>query len=163
ASTGVLIGWDKVAHFLPGFVLSNVFAHAHLAAIGWATLMVVGVGYRLLPMILAAKMPTGRSLYVSAIVIETGVIRLFASLRVRPARRRRPDRVRRPPRLDAAAHGDETGRPCPPRFRRSPRWKRGRIAPDRGRDGDGAAGCAVDATSAPSGRGIRCVRPPRIP
>jgi hypothetical protein len=49
ATMGVLIGFDKVYHFLPGFVLANVFAHAHLAAIGWASMMVVGVAYRLLP------------------------------------------------------------------------------------------------------------------
>jgi hypothetical protein len=48
ASLGVLIGFDKVYHFLPGFVLANVFAHAHLAALGWATMMVMGVAYRLL-------------------------------------------------------------------------------------------------------------------
>ena len=32
---GVLLGFDKVHQFLPGYVLSNVFAHAHLAAVGW--------------------------------------------------------------------------------------------------------------------------------
>src|SRR5438093_1882837 len=36
ATVGVLIGFDKVYHFLPGFVLATVFAHAHLAALGWA-------------------------------------------------------------------------------------------------------------------------------
>ena len=56
ATLGVLIGFDKVYHFLPGFVLSNVIAHAHLAAIGWAAMMVVGIAYRLLPMILPAAM-----------------------------------------------------------------------------------------------------------
>jgi hypothetical protein len=35
ATLGVFIGFDKVYHFLPGFVLANVFAHAHLAALGW--------------------------------------------------------------------------------------------------------------------------------
>jgi hypothetical protein len=41
ASTfGVLIAFDKVYGFLPGYVLTNVFAHAHLAAVGWASLMV---------------------------------------------------------------------------------------------------------------------------
>ena len=59
ATLGVLIGFDKVYHFLPGFVLSNVIAHAHLAAIGWAAMMVVGIAYRLLPMILPAAMPNG--------------------------------------------------------------------------------------------------------
>ena len=65
ATTGVLIGFDKVYHFLPGFVLANVFAHAHLAGIGWASMMVVGVAYRLLPMVLPAAMPHGRRLWVS--------------------------------------------------------------------------------------------------
>jgi hypothetical protein len=83
ASMGLLLAIDKVAHILPGFVLSNVFAHAHLAAIGWATLMVVGVGYRLLPMTFPSKMPTGPSVYVSAILLEAGVLGLFASLLLR--------------------------------------------------------------------------------
>jgi hypothetical protein len=85
ASMGLLIAIDKVAHFLPGFVLSNVFAHAHLAAIGWAIMMVVGVGYRLLPMTLPSKMPSGPSLYGSAILLETGVLGLFASLLLQTA------------------------------------------------------------------------------
>ncbi|HYM26267.1 MAG TPA: hypothetical protein VEU08_23785, partial [Vicinamibacterales bacterium] len=80
AAMGLLIAIDKAMHFLPGFVLSNVFAHAHLAAIGWATMMVIGVGYRLLPMTLPSKMPSGRSLYASAILLETGVLGLFTTL-----------------------------------------------------------------------------------
>src|SRR5262249_35017172 len=36
ASMGVLVAADKAWHFLPGYVLANVFAHAHLAAVGWA-------------------------------------------------------------------------------------------------------------------------------
>ena len=81
-STGVLIACDKVHHSLPGFVLSNVFAHAHLAALGWATMMVVGVGYRLLPMTLPSKMPSGRSMYAGAALLEIGVLGLFVSLLV---------------------------------------------------------------------------------
>jgi hypothetical protein len=80
ASMGLLIAIDKVAHFLPGFVLANVFAHAHLAALGWATMMVVGVGYRLLPMTFPSKIPSGRSLYASAVLLETGVLGLFTTL-----------------------------------------------------------------------------------
>jgi hypothetical protein len=86
ASMGLLIASDKVAHFLPGFVLSNVFAHAHLAALGWATMMVVGVGYRLLPMTFPSKIPSGRSLWVSAVLLETGVLGLFATLLLRSGR-----------------------------------------------------------------------------
>ena len=83
ASMGLLIAFDKVGHFLPGFVLSNVFAHAHLAALGWATMMVVGVGYRLLPMIFPSKIPSGRSVYTSAVLLETGVLGLFTTLLLR--------------------------------------------------------------------------------
>ena len=80
ASAGILLGLDKVYHFLPGFVLANVFAHAHLAAVGWATMMVVGVGYRLLPMVIPAKAPSGPTLYASAVLIELGVLVLFIAL-----------------------------------------------------------------------------------
>jgi hypothetical protein len=80
ASMGLLMAFDKALHFLPGYVLSNVFAHAHLAALGWATMMVVGVGYRLLPMTFPSKMPTGRSIYASAVLLETGVLGLFTTL-----------------------------------------------------------------------------------
>jgi len=80
ATLGVLIGFDKVYHFLPGFVLTNVFAHAHLAAIGWASMMVVGIAHRLLPMVLPSAMPKGRRLWISAVLLESGVIGLFLCL-----------------------------------------------------------------------------------
>lgn len=83
ATAGLLLACDKVYHFLPGYVLSNVFAHAHLAAVGWAVMMVVGVGYRLLPMVLPAAPPTGRSMMLSAILLEAGVIVLFIGLVLR--------------------------------------------------------------------------------
>jgi hypothetical protein len=84
-SLGVLVAWDKSLHFMPGFVLATVFAHAHLAALGWATMMVVGVSYRLLPMMFPSKMPGGCSLYASAILLEIGVLGLFAALLGRSA------------------------------------------------------------------------------
>ena len=83
ATLGVLIGFDKLYHFLPGFVLANVVAHAHLAAIGWASMMVVGVAYRLLPMVLPAEMPKGPRLWTSAVLLQTGVSGLFVTLLLR--------------------------------------------------------------------------------
>ena len=80
ASMGLLLAFDKLVHFLPGFVLANVFAHAHLAALGWATMMVVGIGYRMLPMTFPSKMPSGRSMYATAVLLETGVLGLFTTL-----------------------------------------------------------------------------------
>jgi hypothetical protein len=83
ATMGTLIGFDKVYHFLPGFVMTNVFAHAHLAAIGWASMMVVGVAYRLLPMVLPAEMPSGARLWISAACLQIGVSGLFVTLLLR--------------------------------------------------------------------------------
>ena len=83
ATMGVLIAFSKVHPFLPGYVLANVFAHAHLAAIGWASMMVVGVGYRLLPMVLPAEMTETASTWASAVLIEIGVLGLFAALVLR--------------------------------------------------------------------------------
>jgi hypothetical protein len=80
---GVVLGFDKIYHFLPGFVLSNVVAHAHLAAVGWASMMVVGVAYRLLPMVLPAQMPKGGGLWVSAVLLEIGTAGLFVTLLLR--------------------------------------------------------------------------------
>jgi len=83
ATAGILIAFDKTLHFLPGFVIANVFAHAHLAALGWATMMVVGVAYRMLPMVLPSRMPTGRAIVVGALLMESGVLALFGTLVVR--------------------------------------------------------------------------------
>ena len=80
---GVLLGFDKVYQFLPGYVLSNVFAHAHLAAVGWACMMVIGLGYRMLPMLLPAAPPAGKTIYLSALLLETGVVGLFVCLVLR--------------------------------------------------------------------------------
>lgn len=84
ASTlGVLIAFDRIDSFLPGYILTNVFAHAHLAAVGWAAMMIVGVGYRLLPMVLPAAMPEGRRLWATAILLQAGATGLFVSLLIR--------------------------------------------------------------------------------
>ncbi|MCB1032528.1 MAG: hypothetical protein KDD47_01690 [Acidobacteria bacterium] len=77
---GLLIGIDKVEHFLPGHIHARVFAHAHLAAVGWATLMVVAVGYRLLPMLLPSALPQGPSILLGAVLLESGVLGLFVTL-----------------------------------------------------------------------------------
>lgn len=83
ATLGTLIGFDKVYHFLPGTSLFNVFAHAHLAAVGWASMMVVGISYRLVPMVLPAQMPAGPRLWLTSVLLESGIVLLFVTLLVR--------------------------------------------------------------------------------
>ena len=79
ATVGVLLAFDRKYEFLPGSAFANAYAHAHLAALGWAGMMVLGAGYRLLPMLLPSAMPQGRSLYTSAVVLEAGALGLFVS------------------------------------------------------------------------------------
>lgn len=80
AAAGIAIAFDKAHRFLPGALLSNVYAHAHLAAVGWVAMMTVGVAYRLFPMVLPAAMPEGRSLYASGLLLESGILALGAGL-----------------------------------------------------------------------------------
>jgi len=77
ASLGVLLAINKVSPVLTVKHLDVVFAHAHLAALGWGTMMVVGAGYRILPMILPAAMPRGFWVYASAVLLEGGVAGLI--------------------------------------------------------------------------------------
>jgi hypothetical protein len=80
ALVGIAIGIDRNNPILPGFVLNHVAAHAHLAALGWATFMVMGASYRLLPMMLPAAVPTGRRLLISTIACEVGLLTLSVGL-----------------------------------------------------------------------------------
>jgi len=59
--------------------MPRVYAHLHVAGIGWAVMMAVGMGYRMLPMLLPSAMPEGRSLYISAILLQAGVLGLLFS------------------------------------------------------------------------------------
>lgn len=76
----MLLGIDKLDGFLPGVRLQNVYAHAHLAALGWVAMMVMGAGYRLIPMILPSAVPHGRALYAGAVLLEVGVWGLATAL-----------------------------------------------------------------------------------
>jgi hypothetical protein len=77
---GATIGLSPSRGFAGVSPLASTFAHAHLAAVGWALMMVVGLAYRLLPMILPAKPPAGRGLAASALLMEIGLVVLVASL-----------------------------------------------------------------------------------
>lgn len=79
---GGVIGWDKARGALGYSPMLMAFAHAHLAAVGWAVMMVVGLGYRLIPMFVPTAMPTGVSVAWSAILIETGLVVLVLALPV---------------------------------------------------------------------------------
>lgn len=77
---GILIGLDRTRGFLGLSPLAATFAHAHLASIGWAMMMAIGLSYRLIPMMLPSVMPKGRVLSASAVLIETGLALIVGSL-----------------------------------------------------------------------------------
>ena len=77
---GMLIGLNRIYGWFAWSPMSAAFAHAHLAAIGWAVMMVVGLSYRLIPMIVPAEMPTRHTLAVSAVLLEVGTIGLAIAL-----------------------------------------------------------------------------------
>lgn len=70
---GAVIAWDRGRGVLVASPMAMAFAHAHLATVGWAVMLVVGLGYRLIPMILPGVMPTGASLVISAVLLHAGV------------------------------------------------------------------------------------------
>jgi len=79
AGLGVLLAVNKVSPFLEVRHLDAVFAHAHLAALGWGTLMVMGAGYRILPMVLPAAMPRGAWVHAGTVLLELGIIGLVVA------------------------------------------------------------------------------------
>lgn len=79
---GAVIGWDKARGTLPASPMLLAFAHAHLAAIGWVVMMVVGLAYRLVPMFLPSAMPVGGTLAISAVLIQAGLLVVVAALPV---------------------------------------------------------------------------------
>ena len=77
---GMVIGLNRLFGWFFWSPLSAAYAHAHLAAVGWALMMVVGLSYRLVPMILPAAMPAGASMAASAVLIQSGLAVLVVTL-----------------------------------------------------------------------------------
>jgi hypothetical protein len=77
---GAVLGANRAAGWFAWSPIGAAYAHLHLAVVGWATMMFVGLAYRLIPMIVPAMMPSGASLAVSAILIQAGVMVLVWAL-----------------------------------------------------------------------------------
>lgn len=54
-SLGFILALDKSYGFLAGNVITNLASHAHLAALGWVTLTICAVSYRMLPAFLLPR------------------------------------------------------------------------------------------------------------
>ncbi|MGE0452740.1 MAG: hypothetical protein AB7O37_03895 [Vicinamibacteria bacterium] len=76
AALGFALGLNKVRPFAEIAPFAGVLAHAHLAAVGWGAMTVMGAGLRLFPMLLPAAMPAGRATAASAVVTQLGLLGL---------------------------------------------------------------------------------------
>jgi hypothetical protein len=79
ALLGVALGANKTHGFLPVSQLDGVLAHAHLAGLGWGVMMVMGAGYRLLPMMLPSAVPSAAGPLASTALTQLGVWLLVAA------------------------------------------------------------------------------------
>ena len=77
---GIVLALNRIFGWFGWSPMSAAFAHAHLAAIGWAVMMVVGLSYRLIPMIVPAAMLTRTSMAHSAVLLEAGILVLAIGL-----------------------------------------------------------------------------------
>ncbi len=77
AGLGILLALDRREPFLPGGHVAALAGHAHLAGVGFALSMFVGVGYRLLPMVLPARPPRTHAAWIPVLLLGPGSV-LFA-------------------------------------------------------------------------------------
>jgi cbb3-type cytochrome oxidase subunit 1 len=60
AVLGLLLGLDKTFNFLGGNLIANLAGHAHLAALGWVSLTICAVSYRMIPAFLLPEVQLPR-------------------------------------------------------------------------------------------------------
>lgn len=80
AFLGVMMAFAKLGFPLWGLPLSNVYAHFHLAVLGWLLMMILGVAYRLLPMLIPTAIPHGVLPIASAVLLEVGTLCVVGGL-----------------------------------------------------------------------------------
>src|SRR5579885_2028444 len=89
ALLGMLLGMDKTYDFLGGSVLTNLSAHVHLAAVGWVTMAICAVSYRMLPAFVlpTIQLPASAKwqIYVMSAAVAGLVVSLLMQSSVAPA------------------------------------------------------------------------------
>lgn len=80
ATLGFLLALDKSYGFLDGSLIPNLAGHAHLAAIGWVTLTVCAVSYRMIPALTLPRIALPKIAQWQLYAISVGVIGLAITL-----------------------------------------------------------------------------------
>ncbi len=79
-SLGFTLALDKSYDFLGGNVLTNLASHVHLAAVGWVTMVIVAVSYRMLPAFLLPKVTLPRDAIWHIYALAAAVLGLAFTL-----------------------------------------------------------------------------------
>jgi len=77
---GMLLAMDKTFDFMGGTLLTNLGAHVALAAIGWVTLAICAVSYRMLPAFILPTIALPRTAIYQLYALGVGVIGLAATM-----------------------------------------------------------------------------------
>ncbi|CBE68746.1 MAG: hypothetical protein F9K13_10110 [Candidatus Methylomirabilis oxygeniifera] len=77
---GNLMALDKMFDFLGGQILRTIHAHAHLAGIGWVTMMIFGASYKLIPMFSLSELRNERPAYWEFWLLQAGLAGLYVML-----------------------------------------------------------------------------------
>lgn len=80
ATLGFMLALDKNYGFMAGSVISNLASHAHLAALGWVTLTICAVSYRMLPAMILPGIALPKSAAWQLYGLAVGVIGLAVTL-----------------------------------------------------------------------------------
>ncbi len=80
AIMGNLMALDKLYDFLGGQVLRTIHAHAHLAGIGWVSMMIFGASYKLIPMFSLGEVQDERGARWQFWLFNIGLVGLFGTL-----------------------------------------------------------------------------------
>jgi hypothetical protein len=77
---GIFLGLNRSVAWVTWSPLSAAYTHLHIAAVGWGTMMFIGLAYRLIPMIVPTAMPTAGTMALSAVLLESGLAVLALAL-----------------------------------------------------------------------------------
>lgn len=77
---GLLLVASKFWSFSPFMPLAAMHAHAHLGVVGVFVLMIVTVSYKLVPMFTLSELQSARRAWWSVILINAGLLALFAAI-----------------------------------------------------------------------------------
>lgn len=80
ASLGFLLALDKDWNFLGGSTITNLASHVHFAAVGWATIAICAISYRMLPAFLLPNRQVLRAAIWQVYVLAAGVTALGTAL-----------------------------------------------------------------------------------